>query len=170
MRLTWIPVLIAAALMLMGTITCGAESEEKPSPSATRAPEPTPEPDRMSLLQEVAEADALAFEEGHWLVLYARYPDEFKEKCTSSDFAFVMMFALSLWGMPDDFSASVETVRIEGDQGWVDIRFEKDGLELEIEEDDTPSYLWRDGEWVAYVSPEDMLEDKPCDLSWETDS
>lgn len=45
MRLIWIPVLIAAALTLMGSEhECGAESDEEPPPAATRAPEPTPEP------------------------------------------------------------------------------------------------------------------------------
>ena len=164
------------AILTIGVIACG-ESGSTTTEAETVETDPTvpleTEPDRMELLSKVAETSGQAWVNGEWLTLHALFPDEFKAKCSGADFAELMLFSVSLIGMPEGATATVENVRVEGVEGFADIRFYKDGLELDIfiedTEDDTPAFLWQDNRWIANVSPEDMAKDKPCELAWEVE-
>ena len=104
--------------------------------------------------------------------MHALYPEEFKAKCSATDFAGVMTFAWGFLGVPEDVTAVIEDIRSDNNQAWVKIRFEKDGVEIELGEENTeddPTFIWEDGRWVTYVSPEDLALDEPCSLEFSNE-
>lgn len=168
---------LVALAIIVTAIACGGEDPKgtRAASSATQDETVAQEvkPDKEELLKQNAETAAQAWVKGEWLTVHALYPDEFKAKCSGSDFAAMMLFAMSFNGMPEGATATVDNVRVEGDKGFADIRFSKDGLELDVfdedTDDETPVFLWKDNRWISYVSPEQMAEDKPCELAWEVE-
>ena len=148
-------------------------TQTTPAPTQPPTPPPTMVPtqgsDKAALLERTTEILVNAFVNQEWILMHGLYPDEFKAKCSATEFAGVMTFFWSFLGVPEDINAVVEDVRVDGNNAWVDIRFEKDGVEIEIGEDsaeDEPAFVWEDGRWVIYVLPEDLAEDDPCSLDF----
>ena len=149
-----------------------------PQPTAAdQAPTPESSPaqsfDRAALLEQTAKTYANALGKREWALVHALYPDEFKVKCSAGDFAALMTFAWGFMGVPEGTTVVLEEVRADGDQGWVEARFEKDGVEIELGEetsDDEPSFVWEDGKWVLFVSPEELAKDDPCSLDFSSES
>ena len=118
-------------------------------------------------LRQTAETFAEAFAAGEWAVVHAMYPKDYKDRCPFGDFIGLITFAKVFLGIPDDMTANVESVRVEGDLGWADIRYEKDGVELDFDTDenpDRPDFAWDGSRWFPYQSPEEMSEEEPCAL------
>ena len=174
--------LVTILVMLLLITACAVESDvqtsDAPAPTPTHTVTPTatatPEPvtDRTVLLEEFAQTwgDAIAKQE--WAFAHALYPDEFKEKCPQLDFAGLMTFVWAFAGYPDDLEFRVDEVRIDGDKGWVDGSYHKNGVTIDIlpsddEEADEQDVVWKDGKWSLYMSPDDLAVHKPCEL--ETD-
>ena len=108
---------------------------------------------------------AQAIEKREWAKLYSLYPEEYREKCPFTDFAGMMIFGVMFLGLSDGMSVTVRSTRIDGDEAYVDYRWEQDGVELTLGEDTgEPAFVWTDGVWVSYVSPEDLAEENPCSL------
>ena len=144
--------------MLVASLACG-----EPEPPV----EPTPEPDRVALLQAVAEDFAEAFEKREWATVWRRYPADFKAKCSLAEFGELMVFYFANLGIPEDgVEATIDGVQVEGDQGWFDWRLHLAGDDTDLfgdDDDDSPTNVWQDGQWVNYVSPEEMANDWPCE-------
>ena len=86
------------------------------------------------------------------------------------DFAVMMNFALSFLGMPDDFTVVIDGVRVDGDLGWIESRWEANGKTVDFgdgEQGGEPGFVWQDGKWVSFVSPEELAEDEPCSLGFD---
>ncbi len=168
--LGFIVVIIAIGVMACGEGGSTTEAERVETPPTVQV---AAEPDRTELLSHTADISAQAWANGEWLTLHALFPDEFKAKCSGSDFAGMMFIGMSVVGMPEGATATIENVRVEGDEGFADIEFYKDGLKLDLfdedTEDDIPAFLWQDNRWTGYVSPEEMAKDKPCELAWEVE-
>ncbi len=148
-------------------------AEPAPTSTPTATPEPTPistaqDPDRAALLKEFAQLGGDAMAKREWAFVHALYPDEFKAKCSLGDFAGLMTFAWAFSGIPEGVAYVVEGVTIDGDQGRVESYFEKDGVQIELDDDgdEEPDFIWQDSKWVAYVSPEDLAEEDPCSLDF----
>ena len=108
---------------------------------------------------------------GDWLMIHSFYPDEYKTKCTSDEFIGIIFFAQALGVIPktDGITYVLEDVSIDGDDGMVNSHFEKHGIEVELfgdqgSENDEPGFVWQDGRWVSFVSPEEMAKDNPCEV------
>ena len=67
-----------------------------------------------------------------WAVVHALYPDEFKAKCTWTDYAGMMTFAWAFAGIPEGVTYVVKGVTVDGDQGRVQAYLEKDGVQIEL--------------------------------------
>ena len=140
-------------------------------PTATVAATPTPtdtaqDSDRATLLKEFAQLGGDAFARREWAIVHALYPDEFRAKCSLGEFATMAAFLVAFAGIPEDITYVVESVRVEGDHGYIESRYAKDGLEIDFGEENEadPNALWQDGEWTVYVSPNELAEEKPCSL------
>ena len=149
-----------------------SSTEATPEAATTATPESASEStlatevNRNSLLKDRAEILAEAWASGEWITMHALFPAEFKTKCLVEDFIALMIFAQAFAGWPKDMTVSVGEMRVEGDYGWVNLRFQKDGLELDFGgEDDEPSFVWQEDNWVAYVSEEELAQEAPCDLN-----
>ena len=145
------------------TVPTGTKVPTTATPEST----PTQDIDRVALLEEFAQlrGDALANRE--WAFLYAFFPDEFKAKCTGIDFAALMNFFWAFAGIPEGVTFVLEEVRVKGDQGWVEGRIEKDGVEIDFfddDGDDEPDSIWQGDKWTIYQSPEELAEEDPCSL------
>ena len=148
-----IAIVLAIAMLL--ALAC----EAKPAPTAT--------PDREQLLRVRADETASAFSAQEWAKLYTMYPDDYRAKCPLTDFAGRLAFGMAFLGVGDGLDAVAENVRVEGDQGWFDLRLQLDGEDLNLGDDSgdpEPAFTWEDEKWVAYVSPEDRAKDNPCSL------
>ena len=160
--------------------TPGATSVPTVTPEAAavhQAPTPEPTPpqssDRAALLEEAGRTSGNALAKREWLLAHALYPDEFKAKCSGGEFAALMTYAWGFLGIPENVTFVLEEVRVDGDEGWVEARFEKDGVEIKLGEksvDDEPSFIWKDGKWVYFVSPEELAKDNPCSLDLGNES
>ncbi len=185
-------IIAASLLVLLATVACGSEA---PEPVATTEPtttvesllptntpfsptaEPTPtstptataqDSDRATLLKEFAQRWGDAMAKREWASVYALSPDNFKAKCSLGDFAGLMTFGWAFLGIPEDSSYVIEEVSVDGDDGRVASYFEKDGVQIEFDDDGDiePDAIWRDGEWIFYQSPEDLAEEDPCSLDF----
>ena len=78
--------------------------------------------------------------------------------------AFVVAFA----GIPEGVTYVVKGVTVDGDQGRVQAYLEKDGVQIELDDDgdEESDFIWRDGKWTIYVSPEELAKEKPCSLDF----
>ena len=177
-------------LVATAALTSTPTSPPSDTPADTSVPIVTPEPtavhqapthdstptqssDRAALLEETARTYANALAKREWILVHALYPDEFKVKCSGGDFAALMTFVWEFAGFPEGMTVVLEEVRVDGDQGWVEARFEKNGVEIELGEesaDDEPSFIWKDGKWVYFVSPEELAKDNPCSLDFSSES
>ena len=161
-------IIAASLLILLAAVACGTE----PEPVATTVaatPSPTAQdPDRAALLKEFAQRWGDAMAKREWAFVHALYPDEFKAKCSLGDFAGLMTFAWAFSGIPEGVAYVVEGVTVDGDQGRVESYFEKDGVQIELDDDgdEEPDFIWRDGKWTVHVSPEDLAEEDPCSLDF----
>ena len=45
---------------------------------------------------------------------------------------------------------------------------EKDGVQIELDDDgdEESDFIWRDGKWTIYVSPEELAKENPCSLDF----
>ena len=174
-----IVVSLVVILSAFFVLSCGGGDTSAPASAPAPQPTPTPVPlptlaptqgsDKAVLLERTSQTLANAFVNREWILMHSLYPDEFRAKCSSTDFAGVMTFFWSFLGVPEDITAVVDDLRVDGNKAWVDIRFEKDGVEIEIGEDsaeDEPAFVWEDGQWVIYVLPEDLAEEDPCSLDF----
>ena len=147
--------------------------EQVATPTPTATPEPTPistaqDPDRAALLKEFAQLGGDAFARREWAIVHALYPDEFRAKCSLGEFAAMTAFLFAFAGIPEDITYVFESARVEGNHGYIDSHYAKDGLEIDLggEEEADPHALWRDGEWTVYQSPEDLAEEDPCSFDF----
>ncbi len=141
------------------------------TPTATT--EPTAEVDRAALLSQVGTVAGGALAKREWALLRSFYPDEYKANCSLEDFTVLLTFAWSFWGMPEGASFVLDGVRIDGDNGWTDSHWEKDGVPFDLDDDEgvtdeEPGWVWQDSKWVVYVSPEVLAEENPCSLEFTT--
>ena len=185
---------LLACLVLIVTISLGCTTFEdevqQPSPEATgtaptsgvavdsgvavpaeSASTPTQDIDRVALLEEFAQLTGDALANREWAFLYAFLPDEFKAKCTGPDFAALTIWAWEFAGIPEGVTYVLEEVRVNGDQGWVKGRIEKDGVEIDFfdfddDGDDEPNWIWQGDKWTLYQSPEQLAEEDPCSLDF----
>ena len=146
-----------------------------PAPTASPTPEPTvpdsgQDTDREALLEAFAQrwGDAMAMRE--WAFAHGLYPDEFRERCTVTDFAALMTSVWAFYGVPEGATYVVEGVRVDGDHGWVDGHYEKDGVQMDLDTDGDvePEAVWWDGEWAFYLSPAQLAEGNLCALDEPT--
>ena len=162
--------IIALALL---ALACAEEAPVQPTSAPAQAaavvtPTAMPEPtdNREALLEEAAETFAKAFEDREWATLYALQHKEYREKCAFGEFVGMMFFAVAFIGLSEDTTVTVISMRIEGDEAWVDMLWEQDGVELDFGDDNAnPAFVWQDGRWWGYVSPEEMAKENLCDLS-----
>ena len=147
--------------------------EQVATPTPTATPEPTPistaqDPDRAALLKEFAQLGGDAFARREWAIVHALYPDEFRVKCSLGEFAAMTAFLFAFAGIPEDITYVFESARVEGNHGYIDSHYAKDGLEIDLggEEEADPHALWQDGKWTVYQSPEDLAEEDPCSLDF----
>ena len=175
-------ILAASLLILLAAVACGSEAPEpvaatEPTATtesmATVAATPTPtdtaqDPDRAALLKEFAQLTGDAIARREWAIVHPLYPDEFRAKCSLGEFAAMTAFVVAFAGIPEDITYVFESARVEGNHGYIDSHFAKDGLEIDLggEEETDPHALWRDGKWTFYVSPEDLAEEDPCSLDF----
>ena len=140
-----------------------------PSPIPTAIPTPTPTPDIYVLLNELAIEFGTTFADKRWATHYQLYPPSFQEKCPAKDFIELMLFFEVFGEMPDNMTFMIESVRIEGNTGYVEARFENEGVAWseESEEEAEPFAYWKDGQWVLanWLAAEN--EEKPCEISFE---
>ena len=157
------------------TVAASPSPTDTPVPSPTVEPTPTStatdtaqDPDRAALLKDFAQLGGDAMAKREWAFVHALYPDEFKAKCSLGDFAGLMTFAWAFSGIPEGVAYVVEGVTVDGDQGRVESYFEKDGVQIELDDDgdEEPDFIWRDGKWTVHVSPEDLAEEDPCSLDF----
>ena len=147
--------------------------EQVSTPTPTATPEPTPistaqDPDRAALLKEFAQLGGDAFARREWAIVHALYPDEFRAKCSLGEFAAVTAFLFAFAGIPEDITYVFKSARVEGNHGYIDSHYAKDGLEIDLggEEEADPHALWQDGKWTVYQSTEDLAEEDPCSLDF----
>ena len=188
-------ILAASLLVLLATVACGTETPEpvatteptttvesplptntpfSPTAEATATPTPTDtaqDSDRATLLKEIAQLRGDATARSEWAIVHAFSPDEFRAKCSLGDFAALMTFARAFLGIPEDSSYVLDGVRIDGDNGWIDSHWEKDGVPFHVDDDEgatdeEPEWVWQDSKWVAYVSPEELAKEDPCSLDF----
>lgn len=124
---------------------------------------------RMDLLAQTAETHAKAFASQEWVVMYSFMPDEFKTKCSLSDFAGMMLYIHSAFGYPEDSKATLTGASASGNYGWADIELEKDGVRLEFPTPDdpaTPQFEWHGTvtKWRVHVPEDELAKDNPCVL------
>ena len=179
-------IIAASLLVLLAAAACGSEAEPvaatEPTATtesmATVAATPTPtdtdqDSDRATLLKEFAQLGGDAFARREWAIVHALYPDEFRAKCSLGDFAALITFGSAFLGIPEDSSYVLDGMRIDGDNGWIDSHWEKDGVSFDLDDDEgitdeEPEWVWQDSKWVAYISPEDLAEENPCSLEFTT--
>ena len=169
-------IIAISLLILLVAVACGTEAPEPTATTesmATGAATPTPtataqDPDRAALLKDFAQLGGDAMAKREWAFVHALYPDEFKAKCSLGDFAGLMTFAWAFSGIPEGVAYVVEGVTVDGDQGRVQAYLEKDGVQIELDDDgdEEPDFIWRDGKWTLYVSPEELAEEDPCSLDF----
>ena len=122
---------------------------------------------RMDMLARTAETYAKAFASQQWVVMYSFMPDEFKTKCSLSDYAGMMLYIYSIFGYPEDSKATLDGARARDNYGWADIDLEKDGVKLEFPQPDdpeTPQFEWHGYKWLVHVPEDDLSNDNPCVL------
>ena len=136
-----------------------------PSPSSQPIVQ---EPDRVALLEELALRTGNATVRGEWAFSYGLQSEEFQERCTLNDYVALLTVAWAFYGVPEGSTYVLDGVRIEGDYGWIDAHFEKDGVEMNLDTDDDvePEVIWRDGAWAFYLSPQDMAKENLCSLDF----
>ena len=146
----------------------------QPTPLASQPPTrsstmvPIQGSDKDALLKRTTQILANAFVNQEWVLIYGLLPEEFKANCSEMDFDAMMTLGWeSPPGVPEGITAVIEEVRSDDNQAWVIIRFEKDGIDIGIGVDslgNEPTFVWEDGKWLVYVSPEGMAGENPCDL------
>ena len=125
--------------------------------------------DRTDLLMQTAETYAKAFASQEWAVMYSFMPDEFKAKCSLSDYAGMMWYIHSAFGYPEDSKATVSSGWGGDGYAWVEIELEKDGVRLEFptpDDPETPQFEWHDNgyKWLVHVPEDELAKDNPCVL------
>lgn len=167
----------AAILMIVLAIACGgsdgANNAEVPisksASSKTAKPGATVAPDRLALLEEAAMETGIAIAEKDWATLYLSYPEAFRDKCPAPDFLAMWTFIEVFGEMPDGLAFTLHRVWIEGDLGYVEGTWSKDGVAWgeDSEGEPDPAFTWIDGAWITWVSPEEMEKDNPCEITFE---
>ena len=169
-----IGIVTLAALLVLAACGDGGDGPAPPPeptstmvpPSATPIPTPTPEPDRVQLLEDFFQKRGDAVVKQEWALLYAYQPKAFNANCDLADFVGGLIVYWSLIGLPDGLVYVVDAVRADGDIGWAEGHFEKDGLTIEtgLEDDDGDDdpgdhdAVWQDGKWQLYMTDEQIAE------------
>ena len=176
-----IAALIVACGDAPGTLTVDPTSSPAPTVAPTEAPatpeptvapttEPTPKPtpDRTALLRELADEFGNAFAKKRWATLYQLNNEDFKERCPAEDFIELMLLFQVFGGMPDGLTFIIESVRIENDVGYIEARFERDGVRWgeDSENEPDPFATWEDGQWVLVDWLDTGEQENPCTLEF----
>ncbi len=152
------------------TLTYTVTPTEVP-PTAT----PTPILDRRAMLEtdaNFAVEALLSRDPAKHTALHEFYPPEFQAKCDANEFADMMLAVVSLAeayaGGLDGLDYVLDEIRIEGDLGFVTYYLERDGKAVELFgggiADSNLFAVWRIDHWEAWVSPELLAKDKPCEI------
>ena len=166
---------IIIILVIIGN-ACGSTEPAQPQAqqeAATAAPEPTNEPtpvtDRLALLHDASLALGTTIAEKDWATLYLSHPEEYRAKCPAPDFLKMWTFIEVFGEMPDGLTFTLHRVWIEGDLGYGDGEWDKDGVIWgeDAGEDRDPLFEWVDGAWVMYISPEEMAKENPCEITFD---
>ena len=150
-----------ALVLLLATLTIACGDTDTPSI------EPPPAPDRLALLEDAAMLLGNTVAEKDWATLYLSYPQDFRAKCPAPDFLQMWVFIEVFGEMPDGLTFTLHRVWIEGEYGYVDAEWVKDGVAWGFDEEGEPdpSFVWVDSAWAVYVSPEEMAKDDPCEIA-----
>ena len=166
-------IIAISLLILLAAVACGTETEPVATtePTATTPTDTAQDSDRATLLKETTQLGGDAFARREWAIAHTLYPNEFRAKCSLSDFAALMTFGWAFLGIPEDSSYVLDGVRIDGDNGWIDSHWEKDGVPFDLDDDEgvtdeEPEWVWQDSKWVVYVSPEELAKENPCSLDF----
>ena len=106
-----------------------------------------------------------------WATQYGFYPDEFKEKCSVSDFSKFASFLneVSERSIPEGATYIIDDVRIQEDYGWVYSYFVKDGRQIfqdenEHEPNEPAEAVWHNSAWDLVINPDFLELERPCSL------
>ena len=106
-----------------------------------------------------------------WATQYQFFSDEFKEKCSLSDFSRFLAFAndVSERSIPEGANYIIDDIKIQGDYGWVYSYFVKDGRQIfhdenEHEPNEPAETVWRNDAWGMVIDPEFLEPERPCSL------
>ena len=141
-----------------------------PTPASTAIPTLTPGPSREALLREFALTWGNAFAIRDWASVHSTYSDDFRSKCPVSEFAeWVAFLNDNAIGVPEGATYVLDSVMIEGDYGWVNSYFVKDGRQIFHDEDqnmanEPAEAVWRNSKWGTITSPELLAQEQPCSL------
>ena len=112
-----------------------------------------------------------AFAMRDWATVYSPYPNEFKNKCSVSEFAEWASFVNDNDpnGIPQGATYVLEGVIIEGDYGWVNSHFVKDGRQIYHDADqytmnEPAEVVWTGERWENIIPPEFLAQERPCSL------
>ena len=134
-----------------------------PQPSPT----PTAEVDRRALLEHVAVVWGKATIARDGPTIYELYPQEYRSVCPYEDFLTALEFVWPLISFLDGATYVVDSVRIEGNHGWVANHWERGGTEFPGgSASGEPHYVWNGDHWEAWVRPEELSGEKPCKLEF----
>ena len=162
---------LAAGVLLLAA--CGDNDPLSEADLVLMTEGDTLEPDRvrrvgrMDMLTQTAETYAKAFASQQWVVMYSFMPDEFKAKCSLSDYAGMMLYIHSAFGYPEDSKATLSGASASGNYGWARIELEKDGVRLEYptpDDPETPQFEWHGYKWLVHVPEDELARDNPCVL------
>lgn len=185
---------VLAILLLIGVIAaigCASESGTTPQPvtlptstpvltQPTATPEPTltsvpaqtsQDTEREDALREAAITYGDAYGMRDWSTVHSYKSDYFQTKCPLADFAEFATFINDNdpSGVPMGATYVLEGVRVEGNYGWVDGHYEKDGFSIyqdvnQNQPDEPAEVAWVDGKWVDIDDPEFLSQEAPCDI------
>ena len=106
-----------------------------------------------------------------WPTMYAHESDDFKAKCSLSEYTAYLTFVNDRIGptIPQSSTYVLEAVVIEEDYAWVHSHFVKDGQQIFHDEDqraanERPEYVWKGDHWVVNYTPEYLALERPCSL------
>ena len=142
---------VAASLLFLAACSeSGDGSDLTPATSSTTtesstAPSPTVDDDvrdREDDLRQAATEAVQAYIRGDAAQSYTYLAADYRERCPYDDYLGLLLFAGLFLGDISEAEASVEGIRFEGEQAFVDTRIELNGVDLfgYDEEDEYPDY------------------------------
>lgn len=152
--LRWLTVVLALSTIVF--VACSSSASDDPA-------------DREDELRETVPAAYKAIFAGGAVEAYGYASDEFKEKCSLSDFTGVTALVKVFLGDldEDDVDVEVTDVRFEDDRAYVTASGSIEGEDFEPDEGDdefSDYWVYEDGGWKWGTD-----DDDPCDSSFSTD-